>query len=250
MDLLAGGRGERRKRLHQVHVRVESLAVAGAEACGRDAPVGLDVLVVAAAECVRGVLLEQVERAAGVVEAARGVRGPGVFAQGVDGEALAVDDLAVVEPRAVLPHLPEPAAVLGVPEVAHQEVHPGPGAGGEFLSAPRIAPGEPGEPPQQPALGVEVFLGRAGVPAGLVEVGEVAAVLAVRRALAPEGDDAVFQVIENLAVKRGQPLRVRVHRHLLAALLPPDAAREMAESTRNASGISTGDWGRKVVSQM
>ncbi|OPZ24467.1 MAG: hypothetical protein BWZ02_02834 [Lentisphaerae bacterium ADurb.BinA184] len=202
VNLLPGGGVERGEGLQQVQVRVQPLAVAGAEPRRRDPPVRFQVLAVAPVARVRAVLLQQVERARGEVQPARVAGGQEVLREAVDGEALAVDDLAVVQARTVAPHLPEPAAVVRVPEMRDEEIC-APFCEVRKLASPGEPPGQRREPPQQPALRVEILLRGPEVVALPVEVGEKAAALPVGGARQPERDDAVVEVIPDLGETLG-----------------------------------------------
>ena len=72
---------------------VQRFAVSGAGAGGRDGPVAFDVFIIAAAQRIRSVLLQQIEALFSESRGPLVAVDAGEFAQRIDGKALALDEL-------------------------------------------------------------------------------------------------------------------------------------------------------------
>ena len=112
---------QRRIRLEEVEVGVHRSARVEVDLAqplvGRERPVALVVLAVAAVPRVAPVPLDQVEERRRKVERTPEAAGPVVLGERVDGERLRVELLARVARRAAVIHRPVHAAVIGIHEV-------------------------------------------------------------------------------------------------------------------------------------
>ena len=201
----AGRLVERGERFQEVHVRIEPLPVAPGKARLFGCPVAAQVFVISTVTGVGTEFLQQVERARGMLHAAPVPGAQRVFGHRVDREALPVNNLAHVIPAAIRLHRPIPAPILGIPEMPEQELRAATRQG--LASADlRLQTAQAREPPDQPRLGVDVLCPERLGPALLVEMGQVAAVLRVAGARMPERDQAVRQVLGDLAFETVQAL--------------------------------------------
>ena len=192
---------ERRERLHQVHVDVERLAVAAAAARPASRPVALEHFEVSAVLRVGTVPLNKVERGLRVLDAAWVSGRERVFAQCVDREAEAVQDLLVGLHVPAPVDGPEEPAVLRIPHLRQEEVDAVPREVGADAAA---VPGPVRRRHRVDAagLGDERLLVLAGVPALAVEVRDEPAVHIVSAAREPEGQQVPGQMPARFVPRR------------------------------------------------
>ena len=186
MDGLLGGLVEGGEGFHEVHVDVECFAVAAGGAGAGEGPVAVEHFEVTAIKGVGAVFCEKVEAAAGVVESDGVSGGEGVFGEGVDGEAVSVDDLLVAGDVALAIGEPEETALAVVPHFFEEEFDAVAGElGAEAFAIAGAVCGSHGV--DGACLGDEGFFVVAGVAAVAVEMGDEAAMAIITAAGEPEG---------------------------------------------------------------
>ena len=110
--------------LHQVHVNIQRLPVAPAPARPLLSPVALEDLVIPPIQRIRCKRLHRLIGPHRPFHPPQIARSHAVFAQRIHRKRLAVDDLTLVQRTPVPLRRPEPPAVLLVPEMIDQKLHP------------------------------------------------------------------------------------------------------------------------------